>query len=122
MTRLDHAREDRAGEVRLAGPGTAEEQQAGAAPAHLLETVCVGAAHLQRLALPRRGRQVVLEGPLQKPPRHAASPNSTLEVRLGGAAPFDGEQRGLALAERGQLLSGGQPGRARGSDRAGWLR
>ena len=110
MARLDHLRQDRAGEVRLAGPGPAQEQQAAAAPAHLREAVRVGAADLQRLALPGCGRQVAVEGPVQEPPRNPAAPDGALELRLGRTTPVGGEPGDLALANGGQLLSGGQRG------------
>ena len=110
VARLDHLRQDRAGEVRLAGPGPAQEQQAAAAPAHLREAVRVGAADVQRLALLRRLRQVAVEGPVEEPPRNPAAPDGALELRLGRAAPVGGEPGDLALANGGQLLSGGQRG------------
>jgi len=122
VTGVDHPRQDGAGQVRLTGPGAAEQQQTTAAPAHLREAVCVGTAYLQCLTLPRRGRQVVLEGPVQKPPRNPAAPDRALELCLSGEAPLGGELLRLASTEGGQLLSGKQWGRARGSDRAGLLR
>jgi hypothetical protein len=110
VARLDHLRQDRAGEVRLAGPGTAQEQQAAAAPTYLREAVRVGAADAQRLTLLRCPRQVALEGPVQEPPRNPAAPNGALELRLCRTAPVGGEARDLALANGGQFLSGGQRG------------
>jgi hypothetical protein len=107
---VDHLGQDRAGQVRLAGARPAEQQQTSSALAHPLEPVRVGAAYLQRLPLPLRPRQVALEGPIEKPPRNPAAPDSTLKLPLGGTTPVVGEPGGLALADRGQLLSGGQRG------------
>ena len=96
--------------MRLAGPGPAQKEQTAAAPTYLREAVRVGAAHLQRLALLGCGRQVAVEGPVEKPPRNTAAPDSTLQLRLCRAAPVGGEPGDLALANGGQLLSGGQRG------------
>jgi hypothetical protein len=113
-TGVDHPCQDGAGKVRLAGPRAAEQQQAPTAPARLLEAVRVGAAHRQRLTLPRRARPVVLEGPLQKPPRNPAAPDRTLGLRLGRAAPLGGEPRRLSrwlkAANSSAQSSGVEPG------------
>jgi len=110
MARLDHLRQDRAGEVRLAGPGTAQKEQTAAAPTYLREAVRVGAADVQRLALLGCGRQVAVEGPVEKPPRNPAAPDGALQLRLCRTAPVGGEPGDLALTNGGQLLSGGQRG------------
>ena len=106
VTGVDDLGQDRAGQVRLAGARSAEEQQAASALAHPLEAVGVGAAHFQRLPLPLRPRQVALEGPIQKPPRNPATPHRALKVRLRRSAPLGSEPDGLTLADRGQLLRG----------------
>jgi hypothetical protein len=110
MTGLDHLRQDRAGKVRLASAGSAEEQETSSARTHVLKAVGVSTAHVERLPLHCRNRRVVLEGPIQKPPRNSTAPHGALELRLRRSTPLGSEAGGLALADRGQLLSGGQRG------------
>ena len=74
VTGADHLGEDRAGEVRLAGAGSAHQQQAtalGRAPRR--NTLGIVAAHRERLALRRRLRLVPGEGPVPEATRDAAS-------------------------------------------------
>ena len=96
MTGADHLGEERAGEMRLAGAGSADQQQATAPIPHLVEPLGIVAAHGERLALRRRLRSVPGEGPVQETPRDTAAPDGPLEIRLGRSAPVDGKPDRLA--------------------------
>ncbi len=114
----DDLRQDRTGQMRLAGAGAAEQEQIITHAAQSDEPLGVGLADLAGALLLRHAGLVVGEGLALEPRRDATAPEGDLQAALRGLLTLGKEFADLGTAVFGQRLSRQQRLASRGCPRA----